>query len=222
MNALQILLDRPENWNLVPRQESCIGMAAGASRRQILFRYRRGGLARHLNLMHRPVAGSTSWSVGVARFRGTPVNAFRKLIHLYRVTLGAFPGLHFGRCRYFMDVAVTRGASRFPEHSMYALCRIRGLIRVAGRALDFGNFCGMREILDRGVAIPAAEDPVHARVVLLRTDGNIRALFRFHSRLAMACQAGFVLFQGLRWFFLVVGKGGKTRICQENQQACGN
>jgi hypothetical protein len=152
--------------------------------------------------MHRSVAGGAGWGIRIARFCSAPVNALGKFLDFSGVAVSAFFRLHFGRRRYFMGVAVARGASRFAQHGVDALRHRCCLIGVAGRALDFGDFCGMREILDRSVTVFAAKDSMHARSVFLRADGNIHALFRFHFRLAVASEASFILFQGLRRFFL--------------------
>src|SRR6266567_6336855 len=86
MNALQVLLDRIQSGNFVPRQESRIGVAGGTSCREVLFRNLGDGFAGHLTLVHRPVAGSTSGSVRVAGLRGEAVNALREGFALIRVT----------------------------------------------------------------------------------------------------------------------------------------
>ena len=78
----------------------------------------------------------------------------------------------------------------------------------------------MREILDGGVAVLAAENSVDARGMFLRTDGNIGAFFRFHVRLAVAGEAGFILFQRLRRFFLIAGEDGKAKY-EKKQKASG-
>ncbi len=222
VNALQVLFDWTKDRNLVPRQKPGIGMTFGTCRRLISFCHCRCSIARRLNIVHRSMAGDAGGSLGIAGLRGAPVNAFRQLFHFFRVTLGAFRGLRFGRRAYFVNIAVARGASRFAKRCMNTLRRLRGLIGVARRALDFRNFCGMRKILDGRVTVLAAENTVHARGVLLRADGNIHALFRFHARLPVASEAGFILFQRLSRFFLLAGKGGEAEARKKNQQTSGN
>ena len=162
------------------------------------------------------MAGSACGSVRVAGCCSAAVNTLRELLDLIRMTLRALGGLEFGRPSYFMDVAVAGGASRFAEQGMNALGR--GLLGVAGSALDFGNFCRMRKILDGGVTVLAAEDSMNAGRVFLRMDGNTCAFFRFHIRLAVAGEAGFILFQGLRGLFLTASKSGKAETNEKNQK----
>ena len=59
---------------------------------------------------------------------------------------------------------------------------------MAGGALDFGDFGGMRELFDVGVAVLAAENPVGAGGVLGRVDRNALPGAGLHSRLAVARQ----------------------------------
>jgi len=150
---------------------------------------------------------------GSARGRiriGKSVNALGKFFYFSRVTLGAFSRLEFGRRTYFVDVAMTGSASPIAKHRVNVFCRLLGLIRVTGRTRNFGNLRGMREILDRSMTVLAAEDSVYARGVFFRADGNVRALFRFHARLAVTSEAGFILFQRLRRFFLSASKRGNA------------
>src|SRR5260370_38433059 len=93
VNALQVLFDWTKDRNFVPRKEPRIGMAFGTCRRLISFRNRRRGFSGCLNLVYGSVAGRAGGSVGIAALRGAPVNAFGKLFHFIRVTLGAFRGL---------------------------------------------------------------------------------------------------------------------------------
>ena len=76
---------------------------------------------------------------------------------------------------------------------MNALGQSGGFLSVTRGALDFGDFCGVWELLDAGVTVLAAEDRMRACSVGLRANRYVVALFRFHACLAVTGEARFVL-----------------------------
>ena len=60
---------------------------------------------------------------------------------------------------------------------------------MASSALNLGNFCGVRKVLDRTVTILASKNTVRPGGVLSGIDGNIFAGAGFHSLVAVASEA---------------------------------
>src|SRR5271167_5257383 len=79
----------------------------------------------------------------------------------------------------------------------------------------------MREILYRGVAIPATKNGVGTGSMLRRVDVNLFALVRFHPLRAVACQAGFLLFLGMGIWYCGSASGSEHPR-QRDQQAAKN
>jgi hypothetical protein len=67
------------------------------------------------------------------------------------------------------------------------------------------------------VAIGAAKDSVDTRSVLLRANGDVFALLRFHACLAVAGQACFILFERLGRLFLSARSGRQAKACQQEK-----
>ena len=174
--------------NLVPRQESRVAVALCASGRHILASNGRSRFAGSFHIVDGAVAGHAFRSVRVADFRGLPVDAGFEGLHFVGMTLQAFTGNQFFRGGEIVDAAVTRSACRFAEDGVGAGGEGLGLLRMAGGAFHFGNFGGMREFFDGGVAVFAAKNGVCAGGMFGRVDGNVFSGVGFHSRLAMAGQ----------------------------------
>ena len=88
------------------------------------------------------------------------------------MTFCAFAGNQLFRGGEFVDVAVTRNTGRFAEDGVGAGGEKLGLVRMAGGALHFDDFLGVRELFDVGVAVFAAKNPVCAGCVPGRVDRN--------------------------------------------------
>ena len=202
MDALQILLDRMKDRNLVARQNARIRVALCAGRRLIFLRHFGSSLARRADFVHGPVAREASGRVGIAGLCCLSVNAFCEFFCFRSVTFGALSGLELRRRGNFMDVSVTGGASLFTQNRVNAFRGFGHLFRVACLALYFHNLRGVREIFDRGMAVGASENPVDVRRVLHGPNKNALALFGFHIRLAVTGEAGFILLERLSGFLL--------------------
>lgn len=68
----------------------------------------------------------------------------------------------------------------------------------------------MWKVFDCGMAVCAAQNSVRARRMFFRADGNVFPLLRFHARLAMTGETGFILLEGLDGFFLAFGYRGEV------------
>ncbi len=134
------------------------------------------------------VTGHAFGSVFVAVFRDLAVNAGREVLHFVRVTLRALSGNQVFRRGEVVHAAVTRCARGLAEDGVGAGGEGFGLVRMAGGALHFGDFGGMGELFDGGVAVLAAENSVGAGGMLGRVDGNAFSGGGLHSRFAMAGQ----------------------------------
>ena len=119
------------------------------------------------------VAGHAFGRVGVAVFRGLAMNAGFESLHFVGMTLRAFAGNQLFRGRQFVHAAVTRSARGFSQDGVGAGREGLGLVRMACRALHFGDSCGMREFLDGDMAVFAAENRVSAGSMFRRIDGNV-------------------------------------------------
>src|ERR1700730_17490173 len=142
--------------------------------------------------MHRAMAGHAVWGIRIAGRGGLPVDALVKLFRFVGVTLRALCRSQPGCSGYFVYIAVT-GLAVDIDRAMNAGLRVGSLIGMASRALDFWPVGGMREVLDRGVAVGTAQDSMLAGRMASGTNGNAPAAVGFHSRLAMAAKASFVL-----------------------------
>jgi hypothetical protein len=219
VHALQILLDRMKDGNLVPRQESRIGVTLGANGRLIPLRNHGGRFAGCLNPVHRPVTRQARRRIWISRPSSAPVNALRKFLRFRRVAFRALPRLKFRRSGHFMDIAMTGGTSRFAQNRVDALRSVRCLFRVAGLTLHLWNLRRMGKVFDERVAVPAAQNPVRARCVFLLADGNVFPFLGFHVRLAMTGETSFILLEGLGRFFLTAACRGQTGKYEEEKQA---
>ena len=87
-----------------------------------------------------------------------------------------------------MHAAMARGTRIFAEDGMRAGGESLGFIRVAGRALYSGNFCGVGKLFYDGVAIFTAKNGVGAGSVLGRVNRNTSAGAELHSSFAVTGQ----------------------------------
>ena len=101
-----------------------------------------------------------------------------------------------------MHISVACGASRISQGGVDAFRNLRGLIRVAGGALHLRNFRRVRKVFDFCVTVRASQNSVYAGGMLSRMNGNVFPFLGFEIGLAVAGQAGLVLFQRLRGLFL--------------------
>ncbi len=131
------------------------------------------------------------------------VDAFVKLLGFRGVTFRTFSGLELSGSGNFVDVAVTGRTWRFAQSCVDAFRRVCHLLAVACIAFDLRNFRGMRKLLDRCMTILAAEDAMHAGRVLAGIDRNVIASLGFHPSLAVAGEAGLILFERLSFFCLL-------------------
>jgi hypothetical protein len=109
-----------------------------------------------------------------------------EFLHFLCMALHALSGHQLFGSSKFMDVPMTGSAGRLAEDRVGAGRKSFRFIRMAGSALNSGDFGGMREFLDSGVAILAAENCVCASGMLDRINGNAFAGVRFHSGLSVA------------------------------------
>src|SRR5450631_745897 len=188
VNALLIGIHRMRHRNFVPRQEPRIAMAFCTSIRQVLASNGRVGFAGGFDGVDEAVAGLAFGRVWVAVFGGLTVNAGCEVLHFLRMTLRALSGNQLFRGDELMHAAMTRSARGFAEDGVSAGGERLGLVGMAGAALNFGDFCGMRKIFDGSVAVLAAENRVGAGSMFGRVNVNALASAGLHSRLAMARQ----------------------------------
>ena len=156
MHALPVEFHRMREWNLVPREKLLVAVTRGASVRQIFLGYRRGGIARGLNLVHRSVAGETVRCVRIAGRSRLSMDALLELLHLIGMALRALRRRQLRRGRNFVVIAVAGLAGYVAEHAVNAIGQVRSFIRVARCALNLDHFRGVRKVLDCRVAIGAA------------------------------------------------------------------
>ena len=194
------------HWNVVPRQEPRVAMAFCASIRQVLAGNGRVRFAGGFHGVNGAVAGHTFGRVGIAVFRGLPVDTGFELLYFLRMTLRALSGNQIFRGGEFVRVAVTRRARGFAEHGVDAGGEQLGFVRVAFSALHFDDFFGMRELFDVGVAVLAAENPVGAGRMFGRVNRNALPGIGLHSRFAVARQT-----------FLIGGEQGRRRSQSQRQ-----
>ena len=219
MHALQIPLDGMRDGNVVARQKPRIRMASGARGRLIALRDRGGRVAYSQNLVYWAVTGRAGGSITIAGFRCLSVNTLHEVFHDSGVTLRAFARCQFRCRRDFMNVAMAGRASRLPQGGVDALRNLRGLFRMACRALHLRDFRWVRKFLDFSVAVGAGQNPVHAGSMLFRLDGDVFSFFRFEAGLAVASQACFILFERLPFGSLSARSlGGAKKTGERNQQ----
>ena len=189
VDALFVRFDGTCDGDLVTGEESGIAVTLGASGGKVAERD--GGIrfGRRFCSVNRAVAGSAFRRVGIAVFGGLAVNAFGERLDLVGVTLVALGGHEFLGGGEIVDVAMTGGAGGLAESGVRALFEVFHFLIMASGALDLRNFLGVREFLDRGVAILATENAVSAGSVFRGVDGNIFAGLGFHTRLAVASEA---------------------------------
>ena len=170
VNAQLVGIDRMRHRNFVSRQKSRIAMAFCASIGQILASHGRVRFTGGFHSVDGTVTGYALGGVGVAVFRSLPVDAGREILDFLRMTLRAPSGNQLFRRGELVHAAMTGSARGFAEDGMGAGGEGLGLVRMAGGAFHFGDFGGMREIFDRGVAVSAAENPVCAGCMLAGID----------------------------------------------------
>src|SRR5208337_3539884 len=197
--------------NFVARQEPGIAVAGCASIRQVLASNGRVGFAGGFHSMDGTVTGHAFGRVGVSVFRGLAVDAGGEGGHFLGVTLRAFSRNQLLGRGELVNAAMTRSAGGFAEDGVGAGGEGLGLVGMAGGALNFGEFGGMREIFDGGVAVLAAENAVGAGGMPGRVDRNALPGAGLHSRLAMARQTA-----------LVSGGRGRSRSPRQSQVNQGN
>src|ERR1017187_3479806 len=162
VNALLVRIDRMSHRNLVPRQEPRIAVALGASIGNVPGGDGRDRFSGAFHGVDGTVAGNAFGRVRVALLRGLSMDGGCEVLHFLGMTLGTLSGHQFFGGGEFVDAAMTRRAGRFAEDEGGAGGKRLGLVRMAGSALHSGDFRGMREFPDRGMAIFAAENRVRA------------------------------------------------------------
>src|ERR1019366_316648 len=205
VNACLIGSHRMHHRNFVSRQEPRISVAFCASIRQVLTSNGRVRFAGGFHSVDEAVAGLTFGRVVVAVFRGLSVDAGFEVLHFLRMTLRALSGNQLFHRGELVHIAMTRSARGFAEDGVGAGGEGLGLVRMACGASHFGDFGGMREIFDGGVAVLAAENPVCAGGMLVRLDRNALSGVAPYSRVALARQT-----------FLV--SGGQSRSRSQSQR----
>lgn len=93
-----------------------------------------------------------------------------------------------------MRVSVARGTGLIAQNRVDAFRHGRGFVGMAGGALYFGDFHGMRKFFDGGVAVAAGENSMGAGRVRFGTDRDVFAFFGLHAGLAVAGEARLILF----------------------------
>jgi len=124
------------------------------------------GLACGLYRVNVAVARDALRRIGITLCGGLAVNAVSKLLELRLVALGALSGHEIRGGGELVHASVTGGAASFAQDGVRAFGESSRFGIVASRALDLGDFGGMREILDRGVAILARKNGVRTRGML--------------------------------------------------------
>jgi hypothetical protein len=215
MYALPVEFHRMRKWNFVAGEELLVAVARSTSVGQIFLGYRRGHIARDLNLMYGTVAGETIRRVLVARCRRFPVNALLEIFHFVGVALRTLYWSRLTCSHYFVRIAVAGLASAYADRTMDAPRHMGRFFAVTGRALHLGYFVRMGKILDGRVAVGAAQNAVDTGRMFGRIDRDTLASGRGYSCLAVAGETAFVLFEGLRCFRLCLNP-------HRNQNADGN
>ena len=195
-------------WNLVPREELLITVTGSASVRQIFLAYRRGCIARRLNLMHWPMAGPTVRRVRIACRSRLSVYAFPEFLDFIGMALRTFCRRRLGGGSHLMRIAVAGLASSVAERAMNAARHMGSFFRVASGASNLRHFVGVWKVLDGCVAVVAAQSAVDAGHMLGGINRDAFAAGRRHSRLAVAGEAVFVLLERMRGFRLCSNPSG--------------
>src|SRR5579863_10242687 len=112
--------------------------------------------------MHGPVAGGAMRTVRIAGCSRLPVDALPEGFHFVGMALRALYRGGLGRGSHLVRIAMAGLTSSVAQHGMNAVGHMRGLVGVASRAANFGNFVGMREVLDGGVAVDATQSAMGA------------------------------------------------------------
>jgi len=120
------------------------------------------------------------------------VDTLLEIINLLGMAFPTFRGYDFGSSE-FVHVAMARSAGRLPEGGVDAGSSIGRCVLVASGTWHLGNSGRMWELSDGCMAIPAPENSMRAGRVFARIDGDIPSLFRLHSRLTVAGEAGLIL-----------------------------
>lgn len=108
---------------------------------------------------------------------------------------------------------LTSGVAQGAVRAHRNVCRF---VAMAGGAFNCCDFGRVRIVLDGGMTILAGERAVHAGRMFCRIDRNVFSGIRLHPRLAVACEAVFILLEGLRRFRLWTGVN--ERRCADNDQ----
>lgn len=149
------------------------------------------------------MAGGAIGGIGITLRRGLPVNAAAKVFDLLLVTLGAFGGNQL-ICRFdIVNIAMAGLAGIVTQHAVNAIGYLRSFVGMAGRALRFHDFGGVRVVFDVGMAVGARENAVNAGRMFGGIDEDAVARRRSHARLAVAGETGLIL--------LGSGRGGLRR-----------
>lgn len=135
------------------------------------------------------MTGSAFRRVGVAVLSSLPMDARGKRLDFVAVALIAFGGHELFGCGKSMNAAMASGAGGIAEGGVRAFFEVFDFLIMAGGALNLGDFGGVREFLDGGVTILAAENAVSAGGVFCGVDGDIFTGGGFHTSLAMASEA---------------------------------
>lgn len=152
--------------------------------------------------MYGTVARPAVRGIRIARCGRLPVNACPEIFHFIGVTLRALGWRRLVCSGDLVWIAVAGLASSCAERTVNTSRHMGRFFGVAGRALHLNNFVGMRKILDRRVAVGAAQNTVDAGRMFGRIDRDAFAAARRHSRLGVAGETTFVLFEWLRRFRL--------------------
>ena len=210
VHALFIEFYRMRERNLVPREKLLVAVTSSASIRQMFLSYQRSGIARGLNLMHRPMAGHAARCVRIACRSCLSMYARPEFLDFIGVALRTLCRRRLPRSRDFVWIAVAGLASCFAGRVMNAASYVRSLVGMASRALNLRHFRRVRKILDGRVAIVAAQNAVDTGRMFGGINRDAFAAGRGHPRLAVAGQAAFILLQWMRRFRL----GASPSRCQ--------
>ena len=145
MHALAIEFHGMRERNLVPREKLLVAVTGSASVRQILLGYRRGRIARGMDLMDGPMAGHAVGCVRVACRGSLPVYALPEFFHFVGMALRAFCRRYLDRDSNLVWIAMAGLAGSVAEGAMNALRRMSSFVGVASRAPNLRDFVGVRD-----------------------------------------------------------------------------
>src|SRR6516225_4146911 len=198
--ALLVRFNGMRDRDVMAREETWIAMALRTGGGKPAVRHPRIRVASGFHVVDVAMARGTIRRIQIAFFDSLPVDAFRKLFDFLGVALDALRRQEFLRPGEFVHAAVTRGACGFTENRVNARGERLGLVLVASSALDSGDFCRMRKVLDIGMAIATTENGVSTACMLRGVYRNILSLVGLHSRGVMARQTPFILLlMGTAW-----------------------